>query len=92
VSPLGLDFKYEQAFGNSSPEAYETLLEDCIEGDSTLFTRHDWVEQAWALVDPIVRAWSNLPPGTFPNYEAGSWGPKEADTFMQRDARRWREP
>jgi glucose-6-phosphate 1-dehydrogenase len=92
VNPLSLDFKYEQAFGNSSPEAYETLLEDCIEGDSTLYTRHDWVEQAWALVDPIIKTWEKNPPDNFPNYEAGSWGPKEADEFMRRDGRRWRRP
>ena len=85
VSPLSLDFKYEQAFGNSPPEAYETLLEDCIEGDSTLYTRHDWVEQAWALVDPIIKTWDKTKPTNFPNYEAGSWGPKEADELLQRD-------
>ena len=92
VSPLGLDFKYEQAFGSSPPEAYETLLEDCIEGDSTLFTRHDWVELAWYLVDPIIKSWSRTKPIHFPNYEARSWGPKEADEFIQRDGRRWRRP
>jgi glucose-6-phosphate 1-dehydrogenase len=92
VSPLSLDFKYEQAFGNSSPEAYETLLEDCIEGDSTLYTRHDWVEQAWALLDPIIKTWDKTKPTNFPNYEAGSWGPKEADELLQRDGRRWRYP
>src|SRR5215467_3334803 len=92
VSPLSLDFKYEQAFGNTSPEAYETLLEDCIEGDSTLYTRHDWVEEAWALVDPIIKTWDRTKPTSFPNYEAGSWGPREADEFMQRDGRRWRCP
>jgi glucose-6-phosphate 1-dehydrogenase len=92
VSPLSLDFKYEQAFGNSSPEAYETLLEDCIEGDSTLYTRHDWVEQAWNLVDPIIKTWEQRKPTNFPNYEVGSWGPKEADEFLQRDGRRWRRP
>jgi glucose-6-phosphate 1-dehydrogenase len=92
VSPLSLDFKYEQAFGNTSPEAYETLLEDCIEGDSTLYTRHDWVEEAWALVDPIIKTWDRTKPTNLPNYEAGSWGPKEADEFLQRDGRRWRRP
>ncbi|MEX0802665.1 MAG: glucose-6-phosphate dehydrogenase [Candidatus Binatia bacterium] len=92
VSPLGLDFKYEQAFGSSPPEAYETLLEDCIEGDSTLFTRHDWVELAWYLVDPIIKSWSRTKPTHVPNYEARSWGPKEADEFIQRDGRRWRRP
>jgi len=92
VSPLSLDFKYEQAFGSSPPEAYETLLEDCIEGDSTLFTRHDEVELAWSLVDPIIQTWDGIKPSDFPNYEAGSWGPKKADEFLQRDGRRWRQP
>jgi len=92
VSPLSLDFKYEEAFGANPPEAYETLLEDCIEGNSTLFTRHDEVEQAWSLMDPIIQAWERKKPKEFPNYEAGSWGPKEADEFMQRDGRCWRQP
>src|SRR5688500_5726169 len=90
ISPLSLDFKYEQAFGNSPPEAYETLLEDCIEGDSTLFTRHDWVESAWALMDPIIQVWNLSKPKNLPNYEANSWGPKEAGEFLARDGRRWR--
>ncbi|MGH7794952.1 MAG: glucose-6-phosphate dehydrogenase [Candidatus Binatia bacterium] len=90
ISPLSLDFKYEQAFGSSPPEAYETLLEDCIEGDSTLFTRHDWVESAWALMDPIIQVWNLSKPKNFPNYEANSWGPKEAGEFLARDGRRWR--
>jgi glucose-6-phosphate 1-dehydrogenase len=92
IQPLSLDFKYEQAFGSSPPEAYETLLEDCIEGDSTLFTRHDWVELAWALVDPIIQTWQISIPRDFPNYPAGSWGPKEADDFIKRDGRAWRRP
>jgi glucose-6-phosphate 1-dehydrogenase len=92
ISPLSLDFNYEQAFGSGSPEAYETLLEDCIEGDSTLFTRHDWVEAAWALTDPIIQVWNLSKPRNFPNYASGSWGPAEADDFMQRDGRRWRRP
>jgi len=92
VSPLSLDFKYEEAFGSSPPEAYETLLEDCIEGNSTLFTRHDEVELAWSLVDPIIQTWGSIKSSDFPNYEAGSWGPKKADDFMQRDGRRWRRP
>jgi glucose-6-phosphate 1-dehydrogenase len=92
IRPLSLDFSYEEAFGSSPPEAYEALLEDTIEGDSTLFTRHDWVELAWALVDPIIQVWNLSKPRNFSNYEAGSWGPKEADELMQRDGRRWRRP
>jgi glucose-6-phosphate 1-dehydrogenase len=92
VSPLSLDFNYDEAFGSSPPEAYEALLEDCIEGDSTLFTRHDWVEAAWGLMDPIIQVWSLSKPKNFPNYDSGSWGPREADEFMHRDGRRWRRP
>jgi glucose-6-phosphate 1-dehydrogenase len=92
VSPLGLDFKYEQAFGSGPPEAYETLLEDCIEGDSTLFTRHDWVELAWYLVDPFIKAWARTKPARLPYYPAAGWGPEEADEFIQGDGRRWRRP
>jgi glucose-6-phosphate 1-dehydrogenase len=92
IAPLSLDFKYEQAFGSSPPEAYETLLENCIEGDSTLFTRQDWVELAWSLMDPIIETWQISKPRDFPNYEVGSWGPKTADDFLQRDGRRWRQP
>jgi glucose-6-phosphate 1-dehydrogenase len=95
ISPLSLDFKYQQAFGNSPPDAYETLLEDCIEGDSTLFTRHDEVELAWSLVEPVVQAWSGASSKAkreIPGYPSGSWGPKEADEFIARDSRRWRRP
>ena len=92
IRPLSLDFNYEEAFGNSPPEAYEALLEDCIEGDSTLFTRHDWVELAWSLMDPIIQVWNLSRPKNFPNYDAGFWGPKEADEFMAREGRRWRRP
>jgi glucose-6-phosphate 1-dehydrogenase len=92
ICPLSLDFKYEEAFGSSSPEAYETLLEDCVEGDSTLFTRHDWVEAAWSLVDPIIQVWNLSKPKNFPNHSEGSWGPPEADEFMARDGRHWRQP
>ncbi len=92
IKPLSLDFNYQQSFGSSSPEAYETLLEDCIEGDSTLFTRHDWVESAWSLMDPIIQVWNLSKPKFFPNYDAGGWGPNEADEFIQRDGRGWRKP
>ena len=81
VSALNLDFKYEEAFANGSPEAYETLLEDCIEGDSTLFTRHDWVELAWSLMDPLLESWEQNAPKDFSNYPAGSWGPESRRRF-----------
>jgi glucose-6-phosphate 1-dehydrogenase len=49
------------------------------------------VEMTWELVMPIIERWKNPAPN-FPNYEAGTWGPKEADDFIERDGRRWRRP
>lgn len=92
VSSLSLDFNYKGAFGTAPPEAYETLLIDCLRGDSTLFTRYDWVELAWSLMSPILQAWESTPPAHFPNYPAGSWGPKEAEALIETDRRHWRQP
>jgi len=91
VSSLSLDFNYQAAFGYPPPDAYETLLIDCIRGDSTLFTRHDWVELAWSLITPLLRRWESTVPN-FSNYEAGAWGPEEADALIESDGRRWRRP
>jgi len=38
----------------------------------------------------VLDVWSALNPRTFPNYAAGSWGPREADEMLQRDGRAWR--
>jgi glucose-6-phosphate 1-dehydrogenase len=88
---VNMDFRYGASFGVSSPEAYERLLLDCILGDSTLYARRDMTERGWEIVMPILEYWKNTKPG-FPNYEAGSWGPKAADDFLEREGRRWRRP
>jgi glucose-6-phosphate 1-dehydrogenase len=84
-----MDFLYGGAFRTGLPEAYERLILDCMLGDPTLFTRSDEIEEQWALVDAIVSAWSRHRP-VFPNYAAGTWGPKEANDLLERDGRRWR--
>jgi glucose-6-phosphate 1-dehydrogenase len=92
LAPVTLDFRYGEVFGGQPPEAYERLLLDVIHGDATLFARGDWVEQAWAILAPVLEAWreSAAPP---PVYEAGSWGPAEADTFITGwDGWAWRNP
>jgi glucose-6-phosphate 1-dehydrogenase len=89
ISPVKMDFEYRTAFGAGSHSAYATLLNDCMRGDATLFDRGDSVEEAWSLVDPILEAWRSSPPPEFPNYAAGSWGPREADELLSRDGRQW---
>jgi len=90
ISPVTMDFRYKQAFGGGSREAYATLINDCIRGDATLFDRADSVEAAWGLVDPILEAWQNASAPPFPNYPAGSEGPRAADDLTVSEGRRWR--
>ncbi|HET7340457.1 MAG TPA: glucose-6-phosphate dehydrogenase [Methylomirabilota bacterium] len=91
LSPITLDFKYQEVFGGEPPEAYERLLLDAIHGDATLYARGDWIEQAWALTAPVLEHWAKTP-GPLPQYDAGSWGPAEADAFIARDGGRWHRP
>lgn len=42
------------------------------------------------MVSPIQDVWKALPPRSFPNYAAGTWGPKEADELLLREGRHWR--
>ena len=70
------DFSYRAIFGSNTPVAYETLLLDSMLGDPTLFTSRDEVEAEWRIITPIEEAWANLPAPDFPNYAAGTEGPK----------------
>lgn len=90
ISPVTMDFQYRKAFGGGSRDAYATLINDCIRGDATLFDRADSVEAAWALVDPILEAWGRASAPPFPNYPAGSEGPRAADDLTATDGRQWR--
>ena len=90
VRSVTMDFTYGSAFNVDSPDAYETLILDALQGDASLFTRADEVEEAWSIVDPIIEAWAEGPPPQFPNYDAGTWGPVEADELLAREGRRWR--
>ena len=92
IKPVEMDFDYGRAFGGEPPEAYERLLLDAMKGDATLYARGDWVDMAWELLGPVLDAWTAGDPGKFPNYEAGTWGPAEADALLERDGRRWRHP
>ena len=92
VAPVTMDFRYSSSFGAEPPEAYERLLLDCMRGDSTLFTRGDWVIESWKYVSKIHQAWAAERSPKVALYEAGSWGPADADVLLTRDARTWRHP
>lgn len=59
-------------------------------GDAALFPRAAVVEAGWNVVTLVLDAWQALGPRDFPNYPAGTWGPKEADELFARDEREWR--
>ena len=84
-----MDFNYGSSFGERSPTAYETLLVDAMKGDATLYTRQDMVEASWRAVQPILDDWNGRK-FDFPNYDPGTWGPKESDEMLARHGHHWR--
>ena len=87
---VSMDFRYEDHFGGTPITGYETLLYGCMQGDPTLFLRADFVEAGWSIMQPILDVWGTLPARKFPNYAAGTWGPKGAEELLQQDGRAWR--
>jgi len=90
LGTVKMHFEYADYFGAQPHTGYETLLYDCMLGDTTLFHRTDMVETGWRVVTPILDVWKALSPRNFPNYAANTWGPKEADELIQKDGRKWR--
>ena len=90
IGSVTMDFRYSATFGGQPPEAYERLLLDAIHGDATLYARGEWVDIAWQLLTPLLAGWAAGPAPKFPNHDAGTWGPQEAESFIERDGRKWR--
>ncbi|HJV46454.1 MAG TPA: glucose-6-phosphate dehydrogenase [Bacillota bacterium] len=88
VTPIPVDFCQNCETNTNTPEAYERLIQDCLEGDSTYFTRWDEVSLAWKFVDPISTAWQKGLNPLLP-YPAGSWGPTRSMEMLQEDQCKW---
>ncbi|HTV55155.1 MAG TPA: glucose-6-phosphate dehydrogenase [Terriglobia bacterium] len=67
-------------------EAYERVLGDAMAGDATHFAREDYVEEAWRIVDPVLKAGTPIY-----EYDKGTWGPREADQKVS-PPRGWHNP
>lgn len=89
LKPVEMDFLYKDSYTQEIPEAYETLLLDVLEGDSTLFMRADQVEAAWKVVMPAINAWKRSPAKQLRFYEPGSWGPDAARKLLKPYAKDW---
>jgi glucose-6-phosphate 1-dehydrogenase len=55
-------------------DAYDRLLGDAMAGDATLFARQDYVEEAWRIVDPVLKTVTPVC-----DYQPHTWGPCEVD-------------
>jgi len=79
-----MTYRYGETFGKRAlPDAYERLLLDAIQGDTSLFARCDEIEEAWRLVAPLLQGQHPLP------YAPGSDGPAGAQRLLELDGRRW---
>ncbi len=88
LSDVNMNFRYSDYFKSAPSTGYETLIYDCLIGDATLFQRADNVESGWAVVQPLLDAWSEGHDQVH-WYEAGSAGPTEAEDLLARDGRKW---
>jgi glucose-6-phosphate 1-dehydrogenase len=89
VESVYMEFPYSE-LGAAASGGYERLLVDVTHGDQTLFIRGDEAEEAWRVLDPLLKSWETRPAPEFPNYAAGTMGPDAADRFIEHDGRRWR--
>lgn len=89
--PVDMHFDYNESYTSGTPEAYETLLLDIMEGDTTLFMRADQVEAAWKVLMPVINSWATNPPINFPNYKSGSQGTEEAEILIAKNGHSWFE-
>lgn len=88
IIPVQMDFCQNCDVGINTPEAYERLLLDAFNGDSTLFARWDEVLYSWKFIDAIIESWQD-DEVNFPNYEDGTYGPIEANELLAKDGKEW---
>jgi glucose-6-phosphate 1-dehydrogenase len=72
--------------GADEPSAYERVLSDAMQGDATLFARQDYAEEAWRIVDPVLKA--DTPVHA---YKPKTWGPSQVDRIVS-PAGGWHNP
>lgn len=89
LRPVEMRFAYKDGFAVPSANAYVTLLWDVMNHDATLFMRADQIESAWQVLMAVLEAWAESTPRNFPNYAAGTWGPKGADERLAREGHAW---
>ena len=90
LSPVDLEFHYDDSFGGQAiPDAYERLLLDALNGDASLFTRSDEIEEVWEIMDRVIQGLA-LPGAPRPSsYPIGSHGPEAVEIFVAKFWSHW---
>ena len=86
VKHVSMDFAYGSLCNTYIATAYERLLLDAMQGDSTLYIRTDALELSWRFIEPILQQWKENPQEGLVYYPAGSEGPEERKRLLQRPA------
>jgi glucose-6-phosphate 1-dehydrogenase len=93
LKPVRMNLSYQSTFGDgASPDAYERLLLDVMDGDHTLFPDEQFVQKSWEFVQGILDSWSESSRVPMQEYPAGSWGPEAAEELIRSGGRMWHEP
>lgn len=88
--PVNMNFHYRDSFGSTPiPDAYERLLVDALNGDASLFARHDEIERSWEFMDGVRSGWEGEGGAPLLTYGRGSWGPEASEMLLRRDGRWW---
>ncbi|WP_071131806.1 glucose-6-phosphate dehydrogenase [Enterococcus timonensis] len=88
IRPIKLDYRNSEELTSNSPEAYEKLLLDALNGDSMNFTHWDEVAQSWRIVDAIKEGFieNNCPVNLYP---ARAMGPEASFELLEKDGHQW---
>jgi glucose-6-phosphate 1-dehydrogenase len=88
IEPLRLAFRHDTEYLGNSPEAYETLFLDCLNGNGMNFSHWEEAKRAWELIDVVRQAWDE-DNSAIPEYEVGSMGPDAAFDLLANDGHNW---
>lgn len=89
IKPAQMEFSYSNTFKKEIADSYEKILIDSIMADQTLFATASGFGATWEFITSILNGWEKQGAPVFPNYSAGSMGPKEADDLIEKDGRKW---
>lgn len=92
LRPVRMNLRYESEFDGDSPDAYERLLLDVMNGDHTLFVSAAFVEKSWEFVQSVLDSWRDERANQLHEYPAGTYGPDAANRLLSADGRNWHNP